>query len=216
VNVKMIVFCILILMCCLIKSADQQQGKLTVITGPMYAEKTAQLITYIKICQANGSKIVTYSHKLDARKENKLCSRALPTANIFAFKTADPSDIAKDFLRGDFNCVAIDEAQFFDQSLCKFIHMLLECKAQVFVAGLDMNFKGQPFGHTMGMLCQMADEVVKLKARCSVCNNRNANMTQRLVNGKPAHKDDPELVVEGSSHTITYEPRCRNCFKLME
>ena len=216
-NIKIIVFCILTLMTCLIFSADkpkEEMGHLTILTGPMYSGKTTALIELIKANRETDHTVAVYSHCLDARKDNQLCSRALPDENIDAFKTADPKDIVKDYMRGDFNCVAIDEAQFFPSSLCSFVYMMLECRCKVYISGLDMNFKGLPFGTTMGGLCQMADKVIKLKAICKICGQHNATMTQRLVNGKPASEKDEELIIEGSKDTVIYEPRCRNCHKI--
>lgn len=213
-NIKAIIFCIGILMGCLLYSADKQMGHLTILTGPMYSGKTTALIELIKANRETGHTVAVYSHCLDARKDNQLGSRALPDEEISAFKTSDPADIVKDFMKGDFNCVAIDETQFFPPSLCPLISIMLECRCKVYISGLDMNFKGQPFGITMGGLCQMADKVIKLKALCKICGQHNATMTQRLVNGKPAREKDDELIIEGSKDTVKYEPRCRNCHQV--
>jgi len=176
----------------------------------MYSGKTARLIDYIKLAKLSGKKVEVYSHALDFRKENSLSSRAYPTERMEAFKTCDARDILKDYYRGDFNCVAIDEAQFFSTHLAHYIKLMVDCRATIYVSGLDTNYRGEPFSETMGKLCQMADLVVKLTAVCAVCGG-DATLTQRLINGIPAALNDELVVVEGTCDVIKYEPRCRKC-----
>ena len=219
-NVKMIVFCILTLMTCLLFSADKpgnftkfndkQPGSLTVITGPMYSGKTARLIDYIRLAHQMGKIVEVYSHGLDSKKKDSLFSRAYPQDRIEAFKTCDSSDIIREYFRGSFNCIAIDEAQFFTPDLAHYVELMLDCRAIVYVAGLDTNYRGEQFSETMSKLYRMADLVVNLVATCAVCG-KDATMTQRLVNGLPAVASDDLIVVEGSIDVVKYEPRCRNC-----
>ena len=105
------------------------------------------------------------------------------------------------------NIVAFDEGNFFDKEL--FPQLCQELKAlskDVIVAGLDLNFRAEPFG-PMPELLALADEIMKLTAVCAVCG-KPANRTQRMINGKPA-PDGPEILVGGSE---TYEARCEKCF----
>jgi len=100
--------------------------------------------------------------------------------------------------------IGIDEAQFFDDGIIALIDSLAEIGKRVIVTGLDMNFRGEPFG-CIPILMAKAEKVDKLHAICMVCGG-SATRTQRLVNGKPAHYDDP-IVIVGASEM--YEARCR-------
>jgi len=100
--------------------------------------------------------------------------------------------------------VAIDEAQFFDENIINVVDELAERGLRVIVAGLDLNFKGEPFG-CMPVLMARAERVDKLQAICMVCGEP-ASRTQRLVNGKPARYDDPVIIVGAAE---LYEARCR-------
>ena len=100
--------------------------------------------------------------------------------------------------------VAIDEAQFFAPSITEVANGLAERGLRVMVAGLDLDFRGEPFGAMPELLCR-ADEVVKLHAICVVCGEP-ATRTQRLVNGSPARYDDPIILVGAQE---AYEARCR-------
>jgi thymidine kinase len=101
--------------------------------------------------------------------------------------------------------VAIDEAQFFDAGIEQITEQLARRGIRVIIAGLDMDFRGEPFGPMPALLC-CADEVQKLHAICMICGE-NASRTQRLVNGEPARYDDPIILVGASE---TYEARCRD------
>ena len=101
--------------------------------------------------------------------------------------------------------VAIDEAQFFDDGIVDVANSLAEDYAiRVIIAGLDTDFRGEPFGAMPRLLC-IAEEVIKLQAICVVCGEP-ASRTQRLVNGRPAAYDDPIILVGAQE---SYEARCR-------
>lgn len=105
--------------------------------------------------------------------------------------------------------VLIEEAQFFDESLVQLAVRLADQGKQVILAGLDQDFRRKPFG-PMPALMAVADEIVKLRAICMKCG-APASHTYRTINGKPAHKDDPIILIGA---TEAYEARCRNCFEL--
>jgi Thymidine kinase len=107
-------------------------------------------------------------------------------------------------IKDDTTVVGIDEAQFFDEGIVKVIENLAAKGMRVIVTGLDMDFRGEPFG-CMPELMARADKVDKLQAICMKCGEP-ANRTQRLVDGKPAHYHDP-IVIVGASEM--YEARCR-------
>jgi thymidine kinase len=100
--------------------------------------------------------------------------------------------------------VAIDEAQFFDTEVIQVVDELAAEKIRVIVAGLDTDFRGEPFG-PMPALMARAEHVDKIQAICMVCGEP-ASRTQRLVNGKPARYDDPVVIVGAAE---MYEARCR-------
>ncbi len=101
--------------------------------------------------------------------------------------------------------VAIDEAQFLDVGIAAVVERLAESGKRVIVAGLDLDFRGEPFG-PMPELIARAEVVEKLTAICRC--GRAATRTQRLIRGKPAHYDDPTVLVGAAE---AYEPRCRSC-----
>ena len=109
-----------------------------------------------------------------------------------------------DLLAPDTTVVAIDEAQFFDSEIVSVAQILADRGLRVIVAGLDMDFRGEPFG-PMPILMSMAEKVDKLHAICVVCGEE-ASRTQRLVDGKPARFDDPVVIVGAAE---LYEARCR-------
>jgi thymidine kinase len=100
--------------------------------------------------------------------------------------------------------VAIDEAQFFEDEIIQVVEELADRKVRVIVAGLDTDFRGEPFG-PMPVLMARAERVDKLQAICMVCGEP-ASRTQRLVNGKPARYHDPVVIVGAAE---MYEARCR-------
>ena len=107
-------------------------------------------------------------------------------------------------INGDTTVVGIDEAQFFDDGIVDVIEKLADKGLRVIVTGLDMDFRGEPFGCIPELLAR-ADRIDKLQAICMVCG-QPANRTQRLVDGKPANYNDP-IVIVGAAEM--YEARCR-------
>jgi thymidine kinase len=101
--------------------------------------------------------------------------------------------------------VAIDEAQFFGDGLVDLVMELADRGRRVIVAGLDLDFRGVPFGPMPALLAQ-AEIVEKLTAICRC--GKAATRTQRLIAGQPAHEDDPVILVGAAE---AYEPRCRAC-----
>ena len=125
---------------------------------------------------------------------------------------ARPVPSAKDIVSAldpDTTVVAIDEVQFFDGAVVDVCDALAEDGKRVICAGLDMDFRGVPFG-PMPQLMARAEEVRKLHAICVVCGDE-ASRTQRLIDDKPAAFDDPVVLVGASE---VYEARCRQCHEL--
>jgi len=180
-------------------------GSLEVIRGCMFAGKTEELIRRIKRLKFARQTYLAFKPALDNRySETEIASHNGETI------TAHVVSSAKEILAhlrnhaGGVDVVAIDEAQFFGRELVKVIQTLIGEGYRVIVAGLDTDFRGEPFG-PMGDLLAIADEDIHLKAICTVCG-RPANMTQRLIDGEPANWDDPVILVGHKDH---YEARCR-------
>jgi thymidine kinase len=112
-------------------------------------------------------------------------------------------------LEPDTEVVAIDEAQFFDRGVAEVANELADRGLRVIVAGLDMDFRGEPFGPIPVLLAQ-AELIDKLQAICQVCG-APASRSQRLINGRPAAYDDPVILVGADE---VYEARCRVCHKI--
>ena len=105
--------------------------------------------------------------------------------------------------------IGIDEIQFFDNDIVKIINKLADDGIRVIVAGLDMDFKAEPF-HPMPEIMAISEMVTKLHAVCNKCG-KEASRSQRLINGKPAKYDDPVVVIGASE---SYEARCRHCHEI--
>lgn len=186
-------------------------GSLTVITGCMFAGKTTKLLDYVDSLVGDGfGRLMLCKPTIDDRYEAKqiITHNGCGKNAIIANDTAALWQILNNQIsnHGDIDGLVIDEVQFFDNELVGMLVSLAASGYQVVVAGLDTDFAGRTFG-IMGDLLAQADQVIKLTATCAVCG-KVANKTQRLVNGKPANKDSPIVVVGGSE---SYEARCRKC-----
>ena len=106
--------------------------------------------------------------------------------------------------------VAIDELQFFDSNITKVIAKLMEDGKKVIGTGLELDFKAEPFGQMPQLMC-LATTVDKLHAVCMKCGCDHATRTQRLIDGKPADKNSPLIMIGGDE---TYEARCIKCYEL--
>ncbi len=138
--------------------------------------------------------------------ETEIVSHAGQHIPCYAVKKA--SDILN-HLEDDDEVVAIDEGQFFDETIVEVCDYLADNGKRVMVAGLDTDFRGEPFG-MMPQLFTKAEFVTKLTAVCAVCG-APATRTQRLINGQAAGYEDP-IVLIGASES--YEPRCRHCHEV--
>ena len=178
------------------------QGRLEVITGPMFCGKTDELLRRLRRAIIAKQKIQVFKPGFDIRYSNeKVTSHAGNEYN--AYPVENISEVPT-LLLDDVTLVAIDEAQFFGEKIIDVIQALVNKGIRVIVAGLDMDFRGEPFGQ-MPVLLAQAEIVDKLHAICMVCGEE-ATRTQRLVDGNPAYYDDPIIIVGASE---MYEARCR-------
>ena len=185
-------------------------GWLEVITGSMFSGKSSELINRLRMAKYAKQSVVAFKHSSDIRYDKeKLASHdqifieAVPVSSI--------KEMEKLFFEkySDVQVVGIDEIQFFPEGAVKFCEKLADLGKRVIVAGLDKDFKGEPFGD-MGEFMARAEYVDKLQAICAVCGNP-ATVSQRLIDNIPARADDP-IVLVGA--TESYEPRCRRCHEV--
>ncbi len=182
-------------------------GILEVICGPMFSGKTEELIRRIRRALIANQKVIAFKPSLD----NRYSVDHIKSHNGKSFK-AYVIKSSRDILDHpwmDYHVIAIDEAQFLDDDLIHIVQHMVDNGKRVIVSGLDKDFRGEPF-KVMGELLAIADVVDKLYAICVKCGNP-ATMSQRLIQGEPAHYNSPVIMV-GSSEL--YEPRCRKCHKV--
>lgn len=188
-----------------------EKGCLTVITGPMYAGKTSLLLNYVKIAETAGLKTLVFKHIWDTRLKDALKSHDRESMCVPCIATETPMHILHLAMIHEPKVIFIDETQFFVKELAIIVRKLLEAHINVLVAGLDQNYRGEPFGETMAAICEIDHTAIKVQAMCNVCRKWNATMTQRLVNGEPAGINDEDIIIEdGTNLIVTYEPRCKD------
>lgn len=181
---------------------SSKPGSIEIICGSMFSGKTEEMIRRLRRAVIAKQKVQVFKPVIDDRfNVEKVTSHA--GIDFEAVPLSNSSEI-KMHLRPDTTVVAVDEAQFFDDGIIDVIDHMADNGIRVIVTGLDMNFRGEPFGCIPIMLSK-ADKVDKLQAICMVCGEP-AGRTQRLVNGKPARYDDP-IVIVGAAEM--YEARCR-------
>jgi thymidine kinase len=185
----------------------QKNGGIEVITGPMFAGKTEELLRRVRRHQFAKKNIVVFKPALDDRYAlNEVVSHdksRTKSVNIVA-----PSEIFN-HISSDTDIVAIDEIQFLTEDVLDVVEFMVERGILVIVSGLDTDFRGEPFTF-MPKLLAKAESVLKLSAVCVKCG-APATKTQRIVDGKPAKYHDP-IVLIGASES--YEARCRYCHKV--
>ncbi len=177
-------------------------GSIEVITGSMFSGKTDELIRRLRRAAIAKQKVQVFKPAIDVRYAvEKVTSH---TGADFAALPVEKSADILPRLDADTTVVGIDEAQFFDDGIIALAQELAGRGLRVIIAGLDMDFRAEPFG-PMPTLMAVAEKVDKLQAICMVCGGA-ASRTQRLVNGKPARYDDPVVIVGAAE---LYEARCR-------
>lgn len=177
-------------------------GSVEVITGSMFCGKTDELIRRLRRASIAKQEVQVFKPAIDHRfGVTQVTSHA--GSSYEAVPVADSGEIAEK-LEDSTTVVAIDEAQFLDEGIVPLVNQLAEQGLRVIVAGLDTDFRAEPFGPMPGLLSQ-AERVDKLHAICMVCGDPAAR-TQRLVDGQPAKYDDPVVIVGADE---MYEARCR-------
>lgn len=178
-------------------------GWVEVICGSMFSGKSEELIRRVRRAQFAKQKIAVFKPNIDNRYSNEEVVSHNGTA-IIAKPIVHSNEIFT-HIDEDIDVIAIDEVQFFDNEIVQVIQQLANSGHRVIAAGLDQDFRGEPFAQ-MPNLMAIAELVTKLQAVCAVCGSP-ASRTQRLINGQPATYDDPIILVGASE---SYEPRCRH------
>lgn len=179
-----------------------------IITGPMSCGKTEELLRRIRRAIIAKKKVKVISPEIDTRAQGDY----IESRNglwLDAQKVKCAHDILKVVSEED-EVIAIDELQFFDEQIVDVIAKLMKSGKKVIGTGLDLDFKAEPFGY-MPELLALADKVDKLTAICMKCGSEYGVRTQRLVNGEPADKNSPLIMIGGDE---TYEARCLDCYEL--
>jgi thymidine kinase len=178
--------------------AAGKRGTIEVITGSMFSGKTEELIRRLRRAQFAGLKVEIFKPSLDKRySEVRVVSH--DEKSIHSTPVDNASSIL--LLSGQVDVVAIDEAQFFDASLVEVCNSLADDGIRVIVAGLDMDFMGNPFGPIPALLA-IAEHITKVHAICMRCGNL-AQYSYR--------KSEVESVVLLGEKDL-YEPLCRSCY----
>ena len=174
-------------------------GRIEVVCGSMFSGKTEELIRRMKRAKVAKQKVEIFKPSLDTRySDEDVVSHDKNTIR----STPIDSSGAILLLASDIDVVGIDEAQFFDDGLVEVCNQLANNGVRVIVAGLDMDYKGIPFG-PIPALCAIADEVTKVHAICVKCGAL-AYVSHRLI-----HNDKRVLLGEKDE----YEPLCRECYQ---
>jgi thymidine kinase len=182
--------------------SPHSSGSVEVICGSMFSGKTDELIRRLRRATIARQKVQVFKPAIDIRYAvEKVTSHA---GSDYAAIPVEKALGILQRLEPEVTVVAIDEAQFFDDEIIPLVEELAAQKMRVIVAGLDTDFRGEPFGPMPGLMAR-AEHVDKLQAICMVCGEP-ASRTQRLVNGKPAHYHDPVVIVGAAE---MYEARCR-------
>jgi thymidine kinase len=179
-------------------NSHKKRGSIEVITGSMFSGKTEELIRRLRRAVYAKQKVEIFKPAMDIRySETEVVSH--DENAILCTSVENSSNIL--LLTSNVDVVGIDEAQFFDNGLVDVVVKLANMGVRVIVAGLDMNFRGEPFG-IMPQMMAVSDFVTKLHAICLQCGNI-AQFSHRIT-------DKEQLFLLGKNEM--YEPLCRNCF----
>ncbi|WP_227353901.1 thymidine kinase [Haladaptatus salinisoli] len=185
-------------------------GWVEVITGCMFSGKTEELLRRLRRAEIAGQEVAVFKPALDDRYgEDTVGSH---DGGSWEATVVEPGDegvwAIRERLNGE-QVVAVDEANFFSAELVAVCERLAEDGRRVIVSGTDQTFRGEPFD-PLPQLISLSEYVEKLQAICATCGEP-ATRNQRLIDGEPAHVDDPTILVGAQE---SYEARCRNCHTL--
>lgn len=178
---------------------SHQRGRIEVICGSMFSGKTEELIRRLKRATFAKQRVIIFKPQIDNRYSD--IDVVSHDNNSFHSTPVDNSDVILRLSAG-YDVVGIDEGQFLDEDLSKVCNLLAFNGVRVIIAGLDMDFRGEPFG-PIPQLLSIADEVTKVHAICVKCGSL-AYASHRLV------RNDKQVLL---GEKMEYEPLCRDCFQ---
>src|SRR5438128_2984817 len=173
----------------------------------MFSGKSEELIRRVKRAIIARRAVQVFKPAIDDRFGNALV-RSHDGDSFVARPVRSSADISRS-VEPETSVVGIDEVQFFDSGIVDVIRSLVASGRRVICAGLDLDFRGEPFG-PVPVLLALAEKVDKLEAICVVCGEA-ATRTQRIVDGVPAFFDDPIIKIGAKE---SYEARCRGCHEV--
>jgi thymidine kinase len=183
--------------------------RIEIIVGPMFSGKTEEVIRRLRRAKVARQEIQVFKPAIDTRYgEETINSHSGFEWKALKLDHQEPKKILE-LVKPETQVVAIDEAQFFGPGIVEVCKSLVAEGKRVIVAGLPTDFRNEPFGEMPALMAE-AEKLDKLTAICTVCGEEGF-FTQRIVNGKPAHYDDPIIVVGA---TELYEARCRRHHKV--
>ena len=187
--------------------SEFHHGWIEVVCGSMFSGKSEELIRRVKRAQIARLNVLVFKPSIDKRySATEVVSHSgfVIDSNL----VTEPEEILN-FVTGNTHVVAIDEVQFFKADIVEVCQKLADMGKRVIVAGLDQDFRGNPFGPIPQFLA-IAEKIDKLHAICVVCG-KSANRSQRIINGEPALVNSPTILVGAAE---SYEARCRSCHEL--
>jgi len=188
-----------------IRNLPERGGWLEVVCGPMFSGKSEELIRRLRRAEIAGQRVLIVKPRIDDRYDvAHVVSHA--GARMRAVAADSPADVLR--LADGYDAVGIDEVQFFDDAIVGVAERLVHRGVRVIAAGLDTDFRHEPFG-PMPTLLAIAEIVDKLQAVCHSCGG-TATRTQRLVDGEPAPFSGETIVVGALD---SYEARCTACYE---
>lgn len=187
---------------------NTQKGSLEVICGAMFSGKSEELIRRLRRAKIAKQKVAVFKHAIDDRYDLEHVT-SHNGSKLTAHATDNGLHLLAKVQNEAYGIVGIDEIHFYTDDIIATICSLVDQGIRVIVAGLDLDFRGVPFG-PMPTLLAIADSITKLKAICSQCG-KDAHYSQRMIDNKPAKASDPLFLVSSVDH---YDARCRNCYEI--
>lgn len=179
-------------------------GWIELICGSMFSGKTEELLRRVRRAQIARQPVQVFKPQIDDRYAPELVN-SHAGGQTEATRVRAASEILA-LVAEETQIVAIDEVQFFDPSVIDVCQRLADSGKRVVCTGLDLDFRGEPFGPIPGLMA-VAEHIEKLQAICMACG-APATRTQRLIDGRPADYNEPVILIGADE---AYEPRCRAC-----
>ncbi len=186
-----------------------RKGSLEVICGPMFSGKSEELIRRLRRAKIAKQKVAVFKHAIDDRYDTENITSHNGTS-LLAHATDNSMHLLAKAEQEHYQVIGIDEVQWYTDDIVNAICTLVAKGTRVIVSGLDMDYRGVPFG-TIPALLAIADSVTKLKAICTSCG-ADAHFSQLLENNEATSKNTGPLVVAAGMEKFT--ARCRACYKI--